>query len=44
MTEGWSISFNHVLQQRGIAKVVFPLANYVAELLEEVLQLLLLYG
>ena len=33
-----------MLQQLGTAKVVFPLADNVAELLEEVLQLLLLYG
>ena len=33
-----------MLQQWGTAKVIFPLADNIAELLEEVLQLLLLYG
>ena len=44
LTEGWSICFNSMLQQRSTAKVIFPLADNVAELFEMVLQLLLLYG
>ena len=44
MTEGWSLVFNGVLQQRGIAKIILSLADDIAEFLEEVLQLLLLDG
>ena len=36
------VDLDRVLQQRSTAKVVLPLAEYITELLEEVVQLLLL--
>ena len=44
LVEGWSLGFDGVLQQRGAAKIILPLADNIAEFLEEVLQLLLLDG
>ena len=42
MAERWPFRLNSMLQQRSAAKVVLPLAEHIAELLEEAVQLLLL--
>ena len=42
LAERRPVGLNHVLQQRSTAKVVLPLAEDIAELLEEAVQLLLL--
>ena len=42
LAEWRPVGLDRVLQQRGTAKVVLPLAEYIAELLEEAVQLLLL--
>ena len=42
LVERWPVGLNRVLQQRGAAKVVLSLAEYIAELLEEAIRLLLL--
>ena len=44
LAEVWSLGFDGVLQQRGEAKIILPLADNIAEFLEDVLQLLLLDG
>ena len=42
LAERWPVGLNRVLQQRSAAEVALSLAEYIAELLQEAVQLLLL--
>ena len=42
LAEGWSLGFDRVLEQQSATEITLSLAEHIAELLEEVVQLLLL--